>query len=601
VQILFQRGAFTAEDTDRVASTLVGFVVGLTPMAFGFIVSRAFVALGKTKVLLGVSLFSVMANAVFDYLFARIWQSTGIALSTSAVYFCTMFILLFTLNRMIGKLNLLTPPPELLQMIEKLAIGASFSIPHRLRRRITRGSIILATFAVGIVGVFWNSLYTLRAALGMLILLALLRYRYALLIAWVLVDVFIGSTLPYFNGNNLNTGLTIPTLLLMTCMPITQTFKRMPALAMLLLFLLWAFAGIAISPVGVGPFLTQWTLMLDCVAVAVLAINVLTTRRRLLTLIDVFLIPATFVSLYGIYGFFTRQNGVQDPTTSLFRIFSIFTAAPALALFLSIMIPPAIYRASTLRGIGRLGVSILVLIFLAATALSFTRGALICIPLSIVIMMLFLPSRKAKIGLLVAGLLLAVGAVFLPTLGGIAIFSRFFNQDLATLNGRTELWQAVFSHFDPTQLLGNGLGASDALLARLHVGYVGVIATSSSNLFVAALFDVGIIGATLLTLMFISLGAGLLSGMRKATGDRRVLFVMALVVLVNTVVQSLDQNDFWDQSIGIYFWIVMALPFALCWSATQWPSRTAQEPVYEAVEPEVEALQRAKQEQVARL
>jgi hypothetical protein len=137
------------------------------------------------------------------------------------------------------------------------------------------------------------------------------------------------------------------------------------------------------------------------------------------------------------------------------------------------------------------------------------------------------------------------------------------------------------------------------LLARLRVGFVGVIATSSSNLFVAALYDEGIIGTTLLTLMFIGLGVSLLAGLRKAAGDRRVLFVMALVVLVNTVVQSLDQNDFWDQSIGIYFWIVMALPFALCWSETQRPPMSAKGALDAAAEPEVEALQRAKQEQVS--
>src|SRR5204862_7221830 len=40
VQILFQRGAFPAEDTNHTASTLEGFVVGLVPMALGFITAR---------------------------------------------------------------------------------------------------------------------------------------------------------------------------------------------------------------------------------------------------------------------------------------------------------------------------------------------------------------------------------------------------------------------------------------------------------------------------------------------------------------------------------------------------------------------------------
>ena len=599
VQILFQRGAFTAAYTNRTASTLVGFVVGLTPMALGFILARAFVALRKNRFLLVTTIFGVITNAILDYIFARLWQSTGIALATSAVYLCNLFILLFMLRRLIGKLDILTPPPELRRVM--LDIGSSFSIPYSLRQRFVRGGIMIAIFAAGVVGVLWNSLYTLRAALGSLILLALLRYRYALVIVWVMLDVFIGSTLRIFNGNNFDTGLTAATLLLMTCMPIKQTFQRMPVLAILLLYLLWVLVGIGISPAGTGPFLIEWTLILDCVAIGVLTINVLTTRRHLLKLIDALLIPATFISLYGIYGYFTRQNGAVDPTTSLFRIFSITGAAPALALFLSIIIPPAIYRASTVHGFKRLGVSTLVFILLVALALTFTRSAFICVALSVIIMILFLPSRKMKIGLLAGVLVLAAGVVLLTTIGNVSIFSRFFNQDLATLNGRTYLWQALLDRFDPTQWLGHGLGAARLLLTNLHVGYGGVIATSPSNLFLTALYDHGIIGLSLLTLLFIVLGVSLIAKMRKTTGDQRMLFVMALAVLVNMVVQSFDTNDFWAQSIGIYFWIIMALPFAVCWSTAKQSSRTNKETLDEVTELRVEAVQQAKQEQVTRL
>ncbi len=601
VQILFQRGAFSYKDTNRTANTLVGFVVGLTPMALGFIIARAFVALRKNRFLLVTTIFGVIANAIFDYIFARLWQSTGIALATSAVYFCNLFILLFMLRHLIGKLDLLTPPPELLQVIRKLDIGSSFSIPYSLRQRIVRVGIVIAIFTAGVVGVFWNSLYTLRAALGSLILLAFLRYRYALVIAWVLIDVLIGSKLRILNGNNLDTGLTAVTLLLMTRMPIKQTFQRMPALAILLLFLVWVLLGIGISPDGVQPFLTEWMLILDCVAIGVLTINVLTTRQHLLNLIDAILLSATFVSLYGIYGYFTRQNGVVDPTTSLFRIFSVFGAAPPAALFLSIVIPPAIYRASTLRGFKRLGVSILVLILLVAIALTFTRNAFICIALSVIIMILFSPSRKMRIGLLGSSLALAVGVVLLATVGNISLFSRFLNQDLATFNGRTYLWQALLDRFDPTQLLGNGLHASDVLLANLGLSSRGTIATSPQNLFVAALYDHGIIGLTLLTLVFISLGVSLIAGLRKTRGEQRALFTIALVVFINVVVQSFEQNDILNQSIGIYFWIVMALPFAVCWSTTKQSSRTNKEALDEALEPRMEAVQQTKEEQVTRV
>lgn len=113
VRLLFQRGAFSAADTDRTVSALLGFSLGLVPMASGFLLSRSFSALGKTRVLMGTTLFSVFANTLFDVLFAHFWQEFGIALATSAVYVCTLCILLFVLRRTIGPLSLLTVPNEL--------------------------------------------------------------------------------------------------------------------------------------------------------------------------------------------------------------------------------------------------------------------------------------------------------------------------------------------------------------------------------------------------------------------------------------------------------------------------------------------------------
>jgi putative peptidoglycan lipid II flippase len=579
VQILFQRGAFSAEDTDRTATILVGFVVGLTPMALGFITSRAFSALGKTRELMGVTAFSVFGNAIFDYIFARIWQGVGIALSTSAVYFCTMFILFFMLQRRIGKLNLLVPPIELLNAIEKIDDGwhseknplFSPSIHYRLRQQIVRIGIALAVFAIGVYGVFQNASYTVRAAFGSLIVLAFLRYRYALLITWVMLDVFIGSSLQIFQGKNIDTGLTIPTLLLMTCVPLKQTFRRMPSLAFLLAYLLWVFASIGISDISIGAFLTSWLLLLDCLGVGVLVINVLTTRQRLMRFIDAILLVSTFISLYGIYGYITKQNGLADATTSLFRIGSIFGQAPTvLAFFLLIVIPLAIYRAITLHGLKRAGVSMLALIFWVALGLTFTRTAFISLPLGIIILILFLPSGKMKISLLSGIVALAVLTVLLVKLGNLPVFDRFFNQDITTLNGRTYIWQALLDHFDPTKLLGNGFNASDLLLTNLRVGFGGgVIATSAHDLFLGTLYDHGIIGVTLLILTLATLLISLIKGARKAIGEQRALFAMALAVFVNVLVQSFDSNQIWSQGIGVYFWMIMALPFALCWSASK--------------------------------
>jgi len=120
VQILFQHGAFSAEETDRTATVLRGFAVGLVPMALAFIVPDAFVALGKTRVLIYINLFSITANVVFDFALAHLWQGLGIALATSLVYLCNSCIKILVLRRMVGKLNLFTPPPQFVDLYRKV-------------------------------------------------------------------------------------------------------------------------------------------------------------------------------------------------------------------------------------------------------------------------------------------------------------------------------------------------------------------------------------------------------------------------------------------------------------------------------------------------
>jgi murein biosynthesis integral membrane protein MurJ len=619
VQILFQRGAFTTADTNNTAITLIGFLIGLTPMGIGFVAVRAFSALGKTRVLLYVTIFSVFANAFFDYIFARLWQSFGIALATSAVYICTAIIVLVTLSRMIGNLHLFSPPPEIQKVLLRMSLGPYYSrwvvwkrkaaqffnIPDNRRQPIRRIVLALIVFIGGVIGVILNDLYTLRVAFGSLIILVLLRYRYALLLAWVMIDVFIGSSVSFFNGSNFDSGLTVPVVLLMFYFPVKQTFKRMPALAFLLVYLFWVLASISVSSMSAGAFLTTWLIFLDFVAVSVLTINVLTTQKRLTLIVDAILLLSTVIALYGIYGYFTKQNGIPDTQIpSLFRISSIFSQTPtALAIFLTVVIPLSFYRSTTLQGFKRVIGWVVIILLLVTLVLTFSRGAFVSAAVSILVIIVFLPSRKMRVGMISGVVVLASLVALVVTIGNIPIFSRFFNQDITSLNGRTYLWSAILDHFDPTRLLGNGLNASNALLTNLRVGTgANVIATAPHNLFLGTLYDHGIIGLTLLLLILIVLIVSLMAGIRKTTGNRRMLFVTALAALASILVQSVESNEIWNQAVGIYFWIVMSLPFALCWSITQkQPPEVCQESRIreEVTEPRMKALRPEKPKQIS--
>ncbi len=602
VRILYQRGAFSPEDTNHTAITLMGFAVGLVPMGLGLLLARAFSALGKNHVLMYVTIFSVTANAVFDYVMARYWQSVGIALATSAVYCCTLLILLLALRRIIGKLDLLTPPPELRYFARKLVTREYylqllawkdenlpvFRLPQRLRLLLCVGTTALA-LAIGAVVPLTDPYLALRIAVGLPIILLLLRYPYALLVAWILIGALVGSTLPLFHDNNINTGLTIPTLVLLFTVSVSRTLRRVPALALLFLYLLWVLAGSHNSPLDTGTFLKQWITFLDFAAVAVLTVNLVSSRRRMLLLVDAMLVVGAFVALYGIAGYLTHQNGSLDPVTGSFRIVSVFTAAPPLALFLSVVIPLAIYRASISKGFARCAAVITFILLVTAIGLTFSRGAMLSIPVSMLIVAFCLPSRKIRIGLIGSTLGLVTLAVIVAVTGNVPLFARFIGQDVTSLNGRTYLWQALIAHFDPWQVLGNGLGAATATLTKLNIGGGGIIgngllATAPSNLYIGTLYDTGVAGLTLLLAALVVLGITLIAGIWRTTGERRLLFTMSLLVLINMLIQSVEVDDLWTQGIALFFWIAVTLPFATYWSKSRSISESVDAPVDHAHE-----------------
>jgi putative peptidoglycan lipid II flippase len=583
VRILFQRGAFTAEDTNLTAVTMMGFAVGLAPMGMGFLLARAFSALGKNHILMYVTIFSVFANAAFDYALGRYWQSFGIALATSAVYCCTLIILLVLLRRAIGKLDLLTPPAELVRLIQGVSTGQYYQtlrawkdenlpplrVPERLRLPLMCGGAAALALVIGAIIPRIDSQLALRIAVGLPLILLLLRYRYALLIAWLLVGALVGSSLPFFQGQNIDTGLTIPTLLLLATVSIPETLRRVPALSVLFLYLMWLLVGIGSSPLGASEFLKTWLLYVDYVAVAALATTLVSTRRRLLLVVDVMLGIGAFIALYGIVDYI--RHGALISGTGAYRSLSVFAAAPPFALFLSLVIPLAIYRtfiAHTL--LVRLGALSVLLVLLVALGLTFSRGALITLPLSFVISASFLPSRRIRNGLLGGAAGLVALAVIMVTVANVPLFARFSSSDISSLNGRTYLWAALLQRFDPLQIQGNGLGSATALLTRLNIGVGGVtgnglLATAPSNLYIGTLYDTGIIGVGLLLTAMVMLGFSLIIGIRRTTGERRLLFAMALLALINMLIQSIEVDDLWSQGIALYFWVAVTLPYAAYW------------------------------------
>jgi O-antigen ligase len=322
------------------------------------------------------------------------------------------------------------------------------------------------------------------------------------------------------------------------------------------------------SPYEPTRFLTYWLVHLCFGALAVLVIQHATTRRRLDGLVDVILLQATFIAGYGIWAWFAGDYGVRDKDMpSLFRTGSTFADPLRLAFFLTTVFPVAIYRTAAARtAITRVAGLVCIATLLVTTVLTSSRGPALSTVIAGAVAACFVSSTILRLSFVAGPALLWVMGLAMASFNDVSMLHRFANDDIGTLNGRTRLWQAVFEHFEASRLLGEGMGAADALLRKLNVTHEdgGFIGRTPHNLFVSTLYDHGIVGVVLLLVLFIALAWGLWR-LSPVSADHRVFRAAAIATLVNVAILSFEMPDFWKQSIGPYIWVILALPFAYVW------------------------------------
>jgi putative peptidoglycan lipid II flippase len=101
VELVYQRGEFTADDTVIVAQCLQAFSIGLVFNGWMLILNRSFYAVQTNWVPTAIALGAVGVNALFDTVFYRlgIW---GIPLATSTVNIVASAVLLVMMRRRVG-------------------------------------------------------------------------------------------------------------------------------------------------------------------------------------------------------------------------------------------------------------------------------------------------------------------------------------------------------------------------------------------------------------------------------------------------------------------------------------------------------------------
>jgi putative peptidoglycan lipid II flippase len=103
-RLIYQRGAFTSQQTPVVAGALAAFAAGLTFNGMMLMLNRAFFSLQQNWLPTAVALGNLFLNAVLDVAFSPV-GTWGIALSTSLVNLAGSAALFVLLRRKIGRVG----------------------------------------------------------------------------------------------------------------------------------------------------------------------------------------------------------------------------------------------------------------------------------------------------------------------------------------------------------------------------------------------------------------------------------------------------------------------------------------------------------------
>ena len=569
VRILFLHGAFSQSDATLTAATLIGFSVGLVPMAIEFMLTRTFNALQRNDLLLRVSAYTMITNVALDILLARFFGLPGIALATSIDYLLTAILMLAMLRGLIGRIGLLRPPSQMRDVLRVAAVSVRSRRESLARRwkidplgdsrgRMLRNlAFVLAAYViVGAVSAY-DAVQGLRLSIGAALGVIFLRSPYGLLLTWGALGAFYSV---YIFDHSLGYVLalgSLPAFGVLIWRELRERRRWPLGIWAYAIFLVWVLLGFMLSPLSHSQFAIDWLGFLDYGLITILAIAELRTTRQLERFITVVLCSGTLLGLLGIVEYVMRFGGYQQPGASfVYRVAGIYGWSNSFGFYLCLILPLATYRVLTTPRGRRILWMLALGVIGGALLLTFVRTALVCVAVTVVVAAPLLDRRIRKPLLIgVAVCVVATGALLLiPKLD----MQKRLLQNLSTLNARTIGWQVLIAHMRLTAPFGRGLFSSIAVLNRVGLDNV----RAPHSLFLQVLFDHGIVGLLLLLASFALLIGGVIRKALRSQGNARILMALAAGGLVGAMAYVSVDNTFWVYGLGTYFWLLAALPFA---------------------------------------
>jgi putative peptidoglycan lipid II flippase len=168
VRLLFERGKFGPDATHRVALALTCLAPGLLMFSMNNILARAFFALNDIKTPMKISVFCLALNLVLAFFAVKQFQlvhiggEVGLAIANTVSAVFNMTLLLYTLRRKMGRLDMAQLKATILVLVSDavlagiVAVLASFLWEHEIGHR-TLPAKLGAVFVPGALAglVYW--------------------------------------------------------------------------------------------------------------------------------------------------------------------------------------------------------------------------------------------------------------------------------------------------------------------------------------------------------------------------------------------------------------------------------------------------------------
>ncbi len=105
VQIIFQRGEFTFQDSEMTAYALLFFTFGLFATGITNILANVFYSLEKTKILVQITIIVIIFNIILNFVLVRPLAQGGLALATSLTNILSLFLHSYFLSRHLPRIK----------------------------------------------------------------------------------------------------------------------------------------------------------------------------------------------------------------------------------------------------------------------------------------------------------------------------------------------------------------------------------------------------------------------------------------------------------------------------------------------------------------